>query len=149
MSAVVKWVLSVDARNKMMRRCQVRHEVFCETCFDILRFSSTQKDNATTVNMLSLEPHASACQGQSAHSQERFPVILSCQIDESLLKSSLRCGVNTSLALSLRAWISDASNISSSSMSATGKPPFQIPTRDQSISEEHSWQNCLTNLVEP
>ena len=34
-SAVAKWVSSVEARNKTMRRCQVRREVFCETCCEL------------------------------------------------------------------------------------------------------------------
>ena len=37
-SAVVKWVSSVEARNKTMRRCQVRREVSCETCCEMRCF---------------------------------------------------------------------------------------------------------------
>ena len=45
------------------------------------------------------------------------------------MKFPLICGVNTSSALSLRAWGSDASICSNSSMSATMMSPFQIPPR--------------------
>ena len=34
-SVVVKWVSSVEARNKTMRRCQVRRDVFRETCCEM------------------------------------------------------------------------------------------------------------------
>ena len=45
------------------------------------------------------------------------------------MKFPLLCGVNTSFALTLRAWSSDASISSNSSMSATIMSPFQIHPR--------------------
>ena len=47
------------------------------------------------------------------------------------------CGVNTSVALSLRGWISDVSRLSITSMSAIIMCPFQV-SRDQHVFEEYS-----------
>ena len=58
-------------------------------------------------------------------------------------------GVTLWSALSSRAWTSDVSKISSSSMSATKISPFQIHSRNQCVSEEPSTYNFLTKLVEP
>ena len=58
LSAVVKWVSSVEARNKTMRRCQVRREVSCETCSEMGWLLSAKRDNScehlTTTKRLSL-----------------------------------------------------------------------------------------------
>ena len=66
------------------------------------------------------------------------PKILTVPSATGNMKFSLLCGVNTSFAWSLRAWSSDASISSNSSMSATKMPPFQIPPRVQRISKEYS-----------
>ena len=64
-------------------------------------------------------------------------------------KYSLVCGVNTSFAVILGGWISDASMFSNSSMSATSISPLQNNHRDWCISDEYSCQNCLAELVKP
>ena len=64
------------------------------------------------------------------------------------MKFPLLCGVNTSFALSLLAWSSDASISSNSSMSATIMSPFQIPPRVQYIAEEYSWQDVCSKLMQ-
>ena len=51
-------------------------------------------------------------------------------------------------ALSLRAWSSDASISSISSMSATVMSPFQILSRIQDITEECTWQDFWTKLMQ-
>ena len=56
-------------------------------------------------------------------------------------------GVNTSFALSLRAWSSDASISSNSSMSATGMSPFQILSGVLCTSKEFMWQDFWTKLM--
>ena len=57
------------------------------------------------------------------------------------MKFPLLCGVNTSFALSLLAWSSDASISNNSSVSATIMSPFQIPPRGQCIAEIYTWQD--------
>ena len=54
-----------------------------------------------------------------------------CSICDWEYKNIL-CGVDTSFALSLRAWISDASRFSISSMPAITMSPFQIPLSPRS-----------------
>ena len=54
-----------------MRRCQVRREVFCETCCEMRLLLSAQRDSTTPVNILSLESHACASEGQSVFSHAR------------------------------------------------------------------------------
>ena len=62
--------------------------------------------------------------------------------------------VNTSFVLSLRAWISDASNFPSSSVSATKMSPFQIPPRSRHIGRtfliklSHQIGGAMTGLVQ-
>ena len=56
----------------------------------------------------------------------------------------------TSLASSLRAWISDASKFSSSSNVCDQRvSPFPIPPAYNAYPKEYCWQNILTFLVEP
>ena len=56
-----------------------------------------------------------------------LPKILTVPSATGNMKLSLLIGVDTSFALCLRAWSSDASICSNSSMSAINMSPFQIP----------------------
>ena len=60
-----------------------------------------------------------------------FSRILNCFICDWEYKISSLIGVNTSFALSLRAWSSDASISSNSSISAINVSLFQIPSADK------------------
>ena len=71
------------------------------------------------------------------------------------MKFSTLLGVNTSFALSLRAWISDASILSNSSMSATKMFPFQILRADNTFPRIFpgktffpNWQSLDRSLAE-
>ena len=75
------------------------------------------------------------------------PQILTVPSATGNMKFPLLCGVNTSFAFSLRAWSSDASISSNSSMSATMMSPFQIPHRVQYITEGFTWQDIWTKLT--
>ena len=63
---------------------------------------------------------------RSGRSRIKASRIFDCSICDREMKFPLFCGVNTSFALSLFAWISDASISSNSSTSATIMSPFQI-----------------------
>ena len=52
-SSDVKWMSSGEARNKTMRRGQVRREVFSETFCEMGWLLSAHRDNAASVNILS------------------------------------------------------------------------------------------------
>ena len=55
---IVRRVSSVEARYKTMRRCQVRREVFCETCCEMRRLLSSQRQhNSCDLSHQALEPH--------------------------------------------------------------------------------------------
>ena len=64
------------------------------------------------------------------------------------IKLSPFIGVNTSFALSLLVWISNASISSNSSMSATIMSPFQMLLRMQCITEEYTWQDVWAELMQ-
>ena len=61
------------------------------------------------------------------------------------VKFSLFFSAITSYAVSLRAWISDASKFSSSSMSATKMSPFQIPSAYNAYPRNMPSKTCLPN----
>ena len=64
------------------------------------------------------------------------------------IKLSPFIGVNTSFALRLLAWISNASISSNSSMSATIMSPFQMLPRMQCMTEEYTWQDFWAELMQ-
>ena len=57
--------------------------------------------------------------------------------------SSLLCGLGTSTALGLQAWISDASDFSWFSTSATKMSPVQMPAGLQHITSEDAWYDLF------
>ena len=76
------------------------------------------------------------------------PKILTVPSATGNMKLSPFIGVNTSFALSLRAWRSATSISSNSSMSATQMSPFEILSRVQDITEECTWQDFRTKLMQ-